>query len=69
MSALLFPLPDAPVDVVRALLQDHLSRPDSYPLIVPVRDDRMQDQLARQHAKQERRKYTGEPVTNFGALA
>jgi hypothetical protein len=58
-----------PIERVRAAVADYLATPESYPLIVPVRDDRMQDQLNRQHAKQERRKYTGEPVTAMGDLA
>lgn len=68
MSALLFPLPERPADVVRAALADHLERADSYPLPLPC--PRMQDRLNERHAKQERRRYLAEPepVTNFGDL-
>jgi hypothetical protein len=58
-----------PVERVRLAVAEYLATPDSYPLIVPAKPDHgTEDMLARAHAKQERRRFTGEPITNFGSL-
>lgn len=67
MSHLLYPLPDGPIDVVRAALADHLSADESYRPAVPWTP---QQTLDAKHSSQERRRYlsTPEPVTGFGSL-
>lgn len=65
MSALLFPLPETKPEVIRKLILEDLAGFAYFP---QVQHESMEDVRNRQHAKQERRKYTGEPVTNFGSL-
>jgi hypothetical protein len=47
---------------------EYMALPDSYPLV--LHEPRVQDQLDRAHARQERRRYSAEPevVTAFGGL-
>jgi hypothetical protein len=65
VSALLFPLPETKPAVIRALILEDLAGFTYFP---QVQHEPMEDVRNRQHAKQERRKYSGEPVTGFGGL-
>jgi len=56
------------VDIVRQQVLEYLETPQSYPLVLPMKDEKVQDQLNRQHALRERRKFTDEPATGHGEL-
>lgn len=69
MSALLYPLPDTPAYVVRALVLEDLARITSFPQV--QRCPHMEARLNERHAKQERRKHLAEPepITGWSDLA
>jgi hypothetical protein len=68
MGAAVSALPITPTEVVRRRVAEYMALPDSYPLV--LHEPRVQDQLDRAHARQERRRYSAEPevVTAFGGL-
>ena len=64
------PARNAEVEKVRAAVADYLDTPDSFPLIVPEIDGRMQDRLDAQDAKARSRRFDDKAViTGFGEFA
>lgn len=58
-----------PIERVRVLVSDYLNTSDSYPLIVPVRDDIVQDRLNAADAKAQQRRFDDEArITAMGDL-